>query len=208
MLNSKPTQGDSFWFVHDRFGMFIHWGLYALPARHEWVKSREEISDEDYQPYFDHFNPTLYDPKQWAHTAREAGMKYVVITTKHHEGFCLWDTQYTDYKVTNTPYGKDLIAPFVDAFRAEGLRIGFYYSLIDWHHPDFTIDVHHPLRNLENTIDEFWLKQLPIFTKHHQILLFIVFTDEWKIPNKWQSDTLKNWQNQILNDIPVVRIQF
>jgi alpha-L-fucosidase len=147
MLNPKPTQGDSLWFVHDRFGIFIHWGLYALPARHEWVKSFEEISDEDYRPYFDYFNPTLYDPQQWARTAREAGMKYVVITTKHHEGFCLWDSQYTDYKVTNTPYGQDLIAPFVEAFRAEGLRIGFYYSLIDWHHPDFTIDVHHPLRN-------------------------------------------------------------
>jgi alpha-L-fucosidase len=147
MLKPKPTQGDSSWFVHDRFGLFIHWGLYALPARHEWVKSHEEISDEDYQPYFDNFNPTLYDPKQWACTAREAGLKYVVITTKHHEGFCLWDSQYTDYKVTNTSYGKELIAPFVEAFRAEGLRIGFYYSLLDWHHPDFTIDVHHPLRN-------------------------------------------------------------
>jgi alpha-L-fucosidase len=147
MLKPRPTQGNSSWFVHDRFGLFIHWGLYALPARHEWVKSHEEISDEDYQPYFDNFNPTLYDPKQWACTAREAGLKYVVITTKHHEGFCLWDTQYTDYKVTNTPYGKELITPFVKAFRAEGLRIGFYYSLLDWHHPDFTIDVHHPLRN-------------------------------------------------------------
>ncbi|MBN1220500.1 MAG: alpha-L-fucosidase [Anaerolineae bacterium] len=147
MLKPKPTSGDSSWFTHNRFGMFIHWGLYALPARHEWVKSREEISDENYQPYFDHFNPTLYDPQQWARTAREAGMKYVVITTKHHEGFCLWDTHYTDYKVTNTPYGKDLIAPFVDAFRAEGLHIGFYYSLLDWHHPDFPIDVYHPLRN-------------------------------------------------------------
>ena len=128
MLKPKPTQGDSSWFVHDRFGMFIHWGVYALPARHEWVKSREEISDEDYQPYFDNFNPTLFDPKAWAGVAREAGMKYVIITTKHHEGFCLWDTQFTDHKVTNTPYGKDLIAPFIEAFRAEGIRIGFYYS--------------------------------------------------------------------------------
>lgn len=147
MLKPKPTQGDSSWFTHDRFGMFIHWGLYAMPARHEWVKSREEISDEDYQPYFDNFNPTLYDPKAWARAAREAGMKYVVITTKHHEGFCLWDTQFTDYKVTNTPYGKDLLTPFVEAFRAEGIRIGLYYSIIDWHHPNFTIDIHHPLRN-------------------------------------------------------------
>ncbi|WP_434715180.1 alpha-L-fucosidase (plasmid) [Rhizobium sp. YTUHZ045] len=135
------------WFVHDRFGMFVHWGLYALPARHEWVKSREELNDADYQKYFDHFDPDLYDPREWARRAKAAGMKYVVLTTKHHEGFCLWDTKATDFKVTNTPYGKDLLRPFVDAFRAEGLRIGFYYSLIDWHHPDFTVDPRHPQRN-------------------------------------------------------------
>ncbi|WP_409939114.1 alpha-L-fucosidase [Rhizobium leguminosarum] len=135
------------WFVHDRFGMFVHWGLYALPARHEWVKSREELDDADYQKYFDHFDPDLYDPREWARRAKAAGMKYVVLTTKHHEGFCLWDTKATDFKVTNTPYGRDLLGPFVDAFRAEGLRIGFYYSLIDWHHPDFTVDPRHPQRN-------------------------------------------------------------
>lgn len=135
------------WFLHDRFGMFIHFGLYALPARHEWVKNREELTTEDYQPYFDHFDPDLYDPVAWAKRARQAGMKYVVLTSKHHEGFCLWDTKATDYKVTNTPYGKDLLGPFVDAFRAEGLRVGFYYSLLDWHHPDFTVDPRHPQRN-------------------------------------------------------------
>lgn len=135
------------WFTHDRFGMFIHWGLYALGARHEWLKNREEISTEDYQKYFDHFDPDLYDPKEWARAAKAAGMKYVVLTSKHHEGFCLFDSKHTDYKSTNTPYGKDLIAPFVEAFRAEGLKVGFYYSLIDWHHADFTIDTHHPMRN-------------------------------------------------------------
>jgi len=135
------------WWTEARFGMFIHWGLYALPARHEWVKNRERITDADYQKYFDHFDPDLYDPEQWAKAAKEAGMKYFVVTTKHHEGFCLWDSQYTDYKVTNTPYGKDLIKPMVDAFRGEGLGVGFYYSLIDWHHPDFTVDRMHPMRD-------------------------------------------------------------
>lgn len=135
------------WWVQDRFGMFIHWGLYSLPAHHEWVKSRERISNEDYQRYFDHFNPDLYEPKVWARAARDAGMKYFVITTKHHEGFCLWDSEYTDYKVTNTPYGKDLLKPMVEAFRAEGLPVGFYHSLIDWHHREFPIDCHHPMRD-------------------------------------------------------------
>ncbi len=150
MYDVRPATGDSRWWVHDRFGMFIHWGAYALAARHEWVKHRERIPDEEYQKYFDHFDPDLYDPKAWAKAAREAGMKYFVITTKHHEGFCLWDSAYTDYKATNTPYGKDLLKPMVEAFRAEGLKVGFYYSLIDWHHPQFPIDRVHPMRdNLE-----------------------------------------------------------
>ena len=138
-------KGDTSWFTHDRFGMFIHWGLYSMPARHEWVRHNEKIDNETYQVYFDLFNPDLFDPKQWAKAAREAGMKYFVITTKHHEGFCLWDTKYTDYKAPNTPAGRDLLREVVDAFRAEGLRVGFYYSLIDWHHPDFTIDQIQPL---------------------------------------------------------------
>src|SRR5438105_1616727 len=127
--------------------MFIHWGIYALPARHEWVKNRERIRDEDYQRYFDHFYPDLYDPAEWARRARSAGMKYVVVTTKHHDGFCLWDSALTDYKVTHTPWGKDLLGPLVDALRAEGLKIGFYHSLIDWHHPAFPIDGLHPMRD-------------------------------------------------------------
>jgi alpha-L-fucosidase len=140
-------KGDWKWWVHDRFGMFIHWGLYALPARHEWVKHRERITNEDYEKYFDHFDPDLYDPKAWARAAKEAGMRYFVITTKHHEGFCLWDTKYTAYKAPNTPYGKDLLRPMVEAFRQEGLGVGFYHSLIDWHHPQFPIDRVHPMRD-------------------------------------------------------------
>ena len=134
------------WWVNDRFGMFIHWGLYALPARHEWVKNQERLTNEDYQKYFDNFNPDLYNPREWAKMAKAAGMKYAVITTKHHEGFCLFDSKFTDYKAPNTACGKDLLKEWVEAFRAEGLKIGFYYSLIDWHHPDFTIDRVHPQR--------------------------------------------------------------
>ncbi|HPP12164.1 MAG TPA: alpha-L-fucosidase [bacterium] len=147
MKKVRVSNGDSSWFSHDRFGLFIHWGLYALAARHEWVKQREEIPDEVYDIYFRHFNPDLYDPDLWAKTAAAAGMKYFVVTTKHHEGFCLWDSQYTDYKATRTPAGRDLLKPMVEAFRRQGLRVGFYHSLIDWHHPDFVIDDLHPLRN-------------------------------------------------------------
>ena len=147
MLQPKPTKGKTDWFVHDRFGMFIHWGLYAMPARHEWVKQREELTDEQYDPYFRYFNPVRFDPDRWAELAAAAGMKYMVITSKHHEGFCLWDSQFTDYKATNTPWGADLLKEVVRAFRSRGLKVGFYYSLIDWHHPDFTVDRVHSLRN-------------------------------------------------------------
>lgn len=132
------------WWRESRFGMFIHWGLYAMPARHEWVKRREKMTNEEYRKYFEIFNPDLYNPKEWARMAKDAGMKYAVITSKHHEGFCLFDSKHTDYQATNTPAGRDLLKEWVDAFRGEGLKIGFYYSLIDWHHPDYTIDRVHP----------------------------------------------------------------
>ncbi|MCD6334681.1 MAG: alpha-L-fucosidase [Candidatus Latescibacterota bacterium] len=145
----KNPVGDTSWFVRDRFGLFIHWGIYALPARHEWVKSQEKIRDEDYQKYFDHFCPDLYDPRVWAQEAKNAGMKYFVVTSKHHDGFCLWDSALTDYKATKTPWGKDLLHPMTEAFRAEGLKVGFYHSLIDWHHPEFPVDGLHPMRDDE-----------------------------------------------------------
>lgn len=137
------------WFSHDRFGMFIHWGIYSIPARGEWVRSREQISVEDYQPFFEEFNPVFFDAKKWARLAKEAGMKYAVLTAKHHDGFCLFDSALTDYKATNTPCGRDLVREYVEAFRAEGLKVGLYYSLLDWHHPDYPHygDRHHPMRN-------------------------------------------------------------
>ena len=134
------------WWQHDRFGMFIHFGLYALPARHEWVKSKERIGEEKYAEYFANFNPDHFDARAWARSARRAGMKYAVLTTKHHEGFCLFDSKYTDYKVTKTPFGRDIVREYVDALRLEGLKVGFYYSLIDWHHPAYPIDKTHPRR--------------------------------------------------------------
>jgi len=137
---------NSDWFVHDRFGLFIHWGIYSAAARHEWVKNREMISDEDYQKYFDHFDPDLYDPSTWAQAAKDAGMKYFVVTSKHHDGFCLWDSALTDYKATNTPAGRDLLGPMMQAFRTEGFKVGFYHSLLDWHHPEFPVDGLHPMR--------------------------------------------------------------
>lgn len=137
------------WFVNDRFGMFIHWGLYAIPARGEWVRSNERIPKEPYMRYFEEFTAEQYDPREWARLAKEAGMRYAVLTAKHHDGFCLFDSKLTDFKSTNTPCGRDLVREFLDAFRAEGIKVGLYYSIIDWYHPDFPHlgDMHHPMRD-------------------------------------------------------------
>lgn len=209
------------WWTKARFGMFIHWGLYAIPARHEWVKKYEQITDEEYNKYFELFDPDLYNPKEWARMAKMAGMKYFVITTKHHEGFCLWDSKYTDYKVTNTPYGKDLIKPMVKAFRDEGLRIGFYYSLLDWHHPEYTIDLRHPMsdnkefrekaknRDLNKYVEYLHNQVRELLTDFGQIdCLFLDYSfpdPEGKGRDEWQSEKLaemirKLQPNIIIND--------
>lgn len=140
------------WFREARFGMFIHWGLYAIPARGEWVRNRERISKEEYRRYFDEFDPANYNPKEWAKAAKAAGMKYAVLTAKHHDGFCLFDSALTEYKSTRTRAGRDLVREFLDAFREEGLRVGLYYSLLDWYHDDYPHygDRHHPMRDNED----------------------------------------------------------
>ena len=142
---TKRTQ----WYTEARFGMFIHWGLYAIPARGEWVRSVEEIPAEEYDPLLNEFKAENYDPKKWARLAKKAGMKYAVLTAKHHDGFCLYDSKFTDYKSTNTPCKRDLVREFLDAFREEGIKVGLYYSLLDWKHPDYPHykDKIHPMRN-------------------------------------------------------------
>jgi alpha-L-fucosidase len=139
---------DTSWFEHDRFGLFLHWGIGSLPVpwEHGWFMHHERVSAAEYQKYFDHFDPDLYDPSVWANAAADAGMKYCVVTTKHHDGFCLWNSKLTAYKAPNTPAKRDLIQPLVESFRDRDLRVGFYHSLIDWHHPEFTIDLLHPQR--------------------------------------------------------------
>ena len=143
----RKTPGDTAWFRHDRFGMFIHWGFYTMLGRGEWVKNLQMIPDEVYDRSMEFFNPDLYDARAWAKAAKAAGMRYAVMTAKHHDGFCMFDSAHTDYKCTNTPAGRDLIREYADAFRAEGLKVGLYYSLLDWHHPDFPIDFYHPRKN-------------------------------------------------------------
>ena len=124
------------WWHEAKFGMFIHWGLYSVLGRHEWVMENEGIPGPEYEQLAKRFNPKPNAARDWARLAKRAGMKYMVMTTKHHEGFCHFDTKTTDYCAPKQLAGRDLVKEYVEAARAEGLRVGFYYSLMDWHHPD------------------------------------------------------------------------
>ncbi len=140
--NSSPTGSDADrarrmkWWHEARFGMFIHWGLYSVLGRHEWVMENEGIPVAEYEPLAKQFHPKPFPARKWAKLARETGMRYMVMTTKHHEGFCHFDTKTTDYCAPKQGPGRDLVREYVDAARGEGMRVGFYYSLMDWHHPD------------------------------------------------------------------------
>ena len=124
------------WWHEAKFGMFIHWGLYSVVGRHEWVMENEGIPVVEYAPLAKQFKPKPNAARAWAQLARQAGMKYMVMTTKHHEGFCQFNTATTDYCAPKQGPGRDLVKEYVEAARAEGMRVGFYYSLMDWHHPD------------------------------------------------------------------------
>lgn len=202
------------WFLDARFGMFIHWGLYAIPARGEWVRSPERMTIEDYQSYFEEFNPVNYNPKEWARAAKNAGMKYVVMTTKHHDGFCLFDSQLTDYKATNTPAGRDLVKEYVEAFRSEGLKVGFYYSIIDWHHPDYPAygDRQHPMRDNEgwkdkkhefsNYIEYFHGQVRELLTNYGKIdIMWFDFSYDNMIGEKWEATKLVEMIRSLQPDI-------
>jgi len=139
---AAPLPGDANrvermkWWKAARFGMFIHFGVYSTIGRHEWVMEDEGIPLSEYVPHAATFRPQAGSAREWARLAKQAGMKYMVMTTKHHEGFCNFDTKLTNYCATKQGPGHDLVRGYVEAARAEGLRFGFYYSLMDWHHPD------------------------------------------------------------------------
>lgn len=209
----KRTQ----WFLEDRFGMFIHWGLYAIPARGEWIMTNERISKEDYRVYFDEFDPVDYDPRTWARAAKEAGMKYAVMTAKHHDGFCLFDSKLTDYKATNTKAGRDLIREYLDAFRDQGLKVGLYYSTIDWYHDDFPHygDKHHPQRDnetykdLDHDFDNYLYymhgQVEELCTNYGQIdILWFDFSYDDMVGEKWKATELikmvRSHQPQVIID--------
>ncbi len=125
------------WFSQARFGMFIHWGIYSIPARGEWVRLVERIPADEYEPLAKRFNPRKYHPEEWVTLAQETGMKYMVLTTRHHDGFSLFDSEVSEFTAPKTAAKRDLVAKYVEACRKKGMRIGFYYSLLDWRYPAY-----------------------------------------------------------------------
>ncbi|QQL44531.1 alpha-L-fucosidase [Sulfuriroseicoccus oceanibius] len=179
------------WFDDARFGMFIHWGLYAQPAGvwkgkdypgvGEWIQKHAEIPVAEYEPLQKTFNPQSYDPESWVKLAKAAGMKYIVITTKHHDGFALYDSKYTDWDMGGTPYKKDLLKPLADACRKHGLRICWYHSIMDWHHPHYgDKDIHPWMGN--GTIDQ---PDMAIYCKFMKDQLHELLTEYGDISLLW-----------------------
>ena len=125
------------WFFERRYGMFVHWGLYAIGEWHEQDQWRRGIPRADYEPLIHRFNPVQFDPERWLDVLQDAGMEYLTVTSKHHDGFCLWDTQQTDFNVMRSPYGRDIIGMLADACHKRRIPLCLYYSVVDWHHPNY-----------------------------------------------------------------------
>jgi alpha-L-fucosidase len=134
----QDVQDAQEWFREARFGMFIHWGVYSLLGKGEWVMENDRITVADYEKLPPRFNPVEYDPAEWVRVAKDAGMRYITITSKHHDGFAMWDSKVSDYDIVDrTPYGKDVLKALAEECRKAGLKLFFYHSHLDWHHPDY-----------------------------------------------------------------------
>ena len=150
LAESKELPPDNSWPKADpaavarwqamRYGMFIHWGPVSLTEQEiGWSRGGKMLSVEEYDRLYQRFNPEKFNADEWVSIAKEAGMKYIVLTTKHHDGFCLWNTKFTDYNIMNTPFKRDVVKELADACKKQGIAFGAYYSVCDWHHPDFPL---------------------------------------------------------------------
>ncbi|MEM2599390.1 MAG: alpha-L-fucosidase [Thermoproteota archaeon] len=135
MMSSRESSVE--WFRNARLGIFIHWGIYSILGRGEWVMHNEKMSIQEYEKLANRFNPVGFNADEWVSVFKEAGAKYITFTTKHHDGFCMYDSRLTDYKVTRTPFRRDVLRELTEAAGRAGLKVFFYYSLLDWHHPDY-----------------------------------------------------------------------
>ncbi|MDX1702364.1 MAG: alpha-L-fucosidase, partial [Melioribacteraceae bacterium] len=206
-LNESPQEKEKRmeWWKDSKFGMFIHWGVYSVPAgwykdkmapgASEWLMHFAKISPDEYEKYAAEFNPVLYKPEKWVKLAKNAGMKYIVITSKHHDGFCLWDSKVTNYDIVDfTPYKKDLLKPLAEACRKEGIKLGFYHSILDWHHPDANQE------NFAKYLDEYLFPQLEELMNNYPDLAILWFDGEWI--DEWTEEQGRDLYNRMRNISP------
>ncbi|MBN1388858.1 MAG: alpha-L-fucosidase [Bacteroidales bacterium] len=204
------------WWREARFGMFIHWGLYAIPAGEwegttnhaEWIRTTAQIPLETYDELLDQFNPVEFNADQWVKMAKDAGMKYIVITSKHHDGFCLFDSEYTDFDVMSTPFKRDILKELSDACAGQDIVMCWYHSIMDWHHPDYL-----PRRNWETDrptegadmdryIEEYLKNQLAELTGNYGKIGVLWFDGEWE--ETWTHERgvdLYNYVRELQEDI-------
>ncbi len=171
------TEDRMAWFRHAKFGMFLHWGVYALLGRGEWVMFNERISVKEYAKLAEQFNPADFDAYKWARVAKAAGMKYMVLTTRHHDGFCLFDSKASDFTSVKTAAKRDFVAEFVEACRQEGLKVGFYYSPLDWRFPGYFF----PELYYENALEmkeQCWAQIRELMTNYGKIDI-LWYDGEW-----------------------------
>lgn len=183
-------------------GQFIHWGVYAIPGGFwegkiypgaaEWIRSWKEMPKDVYDNLYKEFNPTDFNAKQWARQAKDMGAKYLIFTTKHHDGFCLWPSKYTDYTVANSPYRKDIVKQIVDAYTQEGIDVHLYFSIIDWHHKGYRSAAP------ETEEERVFYEEFKTFTKNQ---LMELLTDYPKIKGLWFDGS---WDKAWINEAPWV----
>jgi alpha-L-fucosidase len=125
------------WFNDARFGLFIHWGPFSIPGSGEWVMNERKLNVHNYTNLKDFFNPVAFNAEQWVSMAKHAGMKYITLITRHHDGFSMWDTKYSDFNIMNTPYKKDIVKMMADECHKQGIKLYLYYSLLDWRREDY-----------------------------------------------------------------------
>ncbi|AQT69554.1 Alpha-L-fucosidase [Anaerohalosphaera lusitana] len=207
-LNESEAETDARmqWWRDARFGMFIHWGIYAVPGGihkgrslsggAEWIMASLQIPKDEYEKFADQFNPTDFDADEWVRIAKDAGMKYIVITSKHHDGFCLWDSDVTEYDVIDaTPYDRDILQELEDACNEHGVKLCFYYSIMDWHHPDASGDSFPKYR------DEYMKPQLKELVERYDPAV-LWFDGEWiKEWTEPQGKELYNYIRSLKPDI-------
>jgi len=200
------------WFDTARFGMFIHWGIsslrgwelsWPLVGGNAMLPQGQRVSIAEYYAGAAAFNPQHYDPRQWAQLAKRLGMQYAVLTSKHHDGFALFDTQLSGFSVMHAPYGKDIVRQYVDAFRAEGLRVGVYFSLCDWHHPDYPpfteADKPYNFFSLPQPTPEQWSRYLDfMFGQVRELLTNYGRIDVIWFDGQWERLPAERWKPQAL----------